>query len=156
MSDVAVGYAADADAEAWMELVELVRDAFPGLPPDEYRETLRRAIADGRALCAKGARDAKGGETLLGVLLLSHRHNGIGFLAVRPQARGRGVASALLRRMLEILPADEDVEVTTYREGDPLGVAPRALYRRFGFEEGELVVRYGYPCQRFVLRRGSV
>ena len=148
MSQVVVGYAVDADIEAWMALVELVREAFPGLELGGYRESLRRAVEDGRALCAKS------GEDLLGVLLLSDQHNGIGFLAVHPRSRGRGVASALVRRMLEVLPAGEDVHVTTYREGDPLGIAPRALYMRLGFEAGELVTRYGYPCQRFVLRRG--
>ena len=80
---------------------------------------------------------------------------GIGFLAVHPEARGRGVASALVRMMLDVLPADQDIFVTTYREDDPLGAAPRALYKRLGFEEAELVTRYGYPCQQFVLRRGS-
>lgn len=148
VNQVVVGYAVDADVEAWMELAERVRDAFPGLALDAYRETLRRAVEDGRALCAKD------GEALVGVLLLSDQHNGIGFLAVHPRNRGRGVASALVRRMLEVLPAGEDVHVTTYREGDPLGIAPRAFYKRLGFEEGELVTRYGYPCQRFVLRRG--
>ena len=102
-----------------------------------------------RALCAK---DASG---LLGVLVLSDQHNGIGFLAVHPEARGRGVASALVRMMLDVLPADQDIFVTTYREDDPLGAAPRALYKRLGFEEAELVTRYGYPCQQLVLRRGS-
>ena len=92
---------------------------------------------------------------LLGVLVLSDQHNGIGFLAVHPEARGRGVASALVRMMLDVLPADQDIFVTTYREDDPLGAAPRALYKRLGFEEAELVTRYGYPCQQFVLRRGS-
>ena len=146
--DCAVGYASEADIDAWMDLVALVRDAFPGLSLGEYRGNLRKAIAERRALCAK---DARG---LLGVLVLSDQHNGIGFLAVHPRSRGRGVASALVRRMLEVLPAGEDVHVTTYREGDPLGIAPRALYMRLGFEAGELVTRYGYPCQRFVLRRG--
>ena len=100
-------------------------------------------------LCAKEARG------LLGVLVLSDQHNGIGFLAVHPEVRGRGVASALVRMMLDVLPADQDIFVTTYREDDPLGAAPRALYKRLGFEEAELVTRYGYPCQQFVLRRGS-
>ncbi len=89
------------------------------------------------------------------MLVLSDQHNGIGFLAVHPEARGRGVASALVRMMLDVLPADQDIFVTTYREDDPLGAAPRALYKRLGFEEAELVTRYGYPCQQFVLRRGS-
>ena len=102
-------------------------------------------------ICGKPLRS--GG--LLGVLVLSDQHNGIGFLAVHPEARGRGVASALVRMMLDVLPADQDIFVTTYREDDPLGAAPRALYKRLGFEEAELVTRYGYPCQQFVLRRGS-
>lgn len=144
-----VGYASEADIDAWMALVALVRDAFPGLSLSEYRENLRKAISGRRALCAKG------GDALLGVLVLSDQHNGIGFLAVHPEARGRGVASALVRMMLDILPANQDVFVTTYREDDPLGEAPRALYKRLGFEEAELVTRYGYPCQQFVLRRGS-
>ena len=130
--ECAVGYASEADIDAWMDLVALVRDAFPGLSLGEYRGNLRKAIAERRALCAK---DARG---LLGVLVLSDQHNGIGFLAVHPEARGRGVASALVRMMLDVLPAD-----------------PRALYKRLGFEEAELVTRYGYPCQQFVLRRGS-
>ena len=144
-----VGYASEADIDAWMALVALVRDAFPGLSLSEYRETLRKAVSERRALCAKD------GGALLGVLVLSDQHNGIGFLAVHPEARGRGVASALVRKMLEVLPADQDVFVTTYREDDPLGEAPRALYKRLGFEEAGLVTRYGYPCQQFVLRRGS-
>lgn len=144
-----VGYASEADIDAWMALVALVRDAFPGLSLSEYRENLQKAVSERRALCAKD------GGALLGVLVLSDQHNGIGFLAVHPEARGRGVASALVRKMLEVLPADQDVFVTTYREDDPLGEAPRALYKRLGFEEAGLVTRYGYPCQQFVLRRGS-
>ena len=88
--ECAVGYASEADIDAWMDLVALVRDAFPGLSLGEYRGNLRKAIAERR-----------------------------------------------------------------YREDDPLGAAPRALYKRLGFEEAELVTRYGYPCQQFVLRRGS-
>ena len=90
--ECAVGYASEADIDAWMDLVALVRDAFPGLSLGEYRGNLRKAIAERRALCAK---DARG---LLGVLVLSDQHNGIGFLAVHPEARGRGVASALVRK----------------------------------------------------------
>ena len=63
--ECAVGYASEADIDAWMDLVALVRDAFPGLSLGEYRGNLRKAIAERRALCAK---DTSG---LLGVLVLS-------------------------------------------------------------------------------------
>ena len=77
--ECAVGYASEADIDAWMDLVALVRDAFPGLSLGEYRGNLRKAIAERRALCAK---DARG---LLGVLVLSDQHKGIGFLADAPR-----------------------------------------------------------------------
>lgn len=83
--ECAVGYASEADIDAWMDLVALVRDAFPGLSLGEYRGNLRKAIAERRALCAK---DARG---LLGVLVLSDQHNGIGFLAVHLR-RGGGAS----------------------------------------------------------------
>lgn len=39
----------------------------------------------------------------------------------------------------------------TFRENDVKGIAPRKLYKKFGFEEDELVEEFGYPNQRFVL-----
>lgn len=122
----------------WLLLSGMPSPAVARRVPGEPAESHCGAAA----LCAK---DARG---LLGVLVLSDQHKGIGFLAVHPEARGRGVASALVRMMLDVLPADQDIFVTTYREDDPLGAAPRALYKRLGFEEAELVTRYGYPCQQ--------
>lgn len=39
----------------------------------------------------------------------------------------------------------------TFRENDVKGTAPRKLYKKYGFEEGELIEEFGYPNQRFVL-----
>lgn len=39
----------------------------------------------------------------------------------------------------------------TFRENDDKGIAPRALYSKFGFQEGELTEEFGYPNQVFVL-----
>ena len=41
--------------------------------------------------------------------------------------------------------------MSTFRENDVKGIAPRKLYKKFGFEEGELIEEFGYPNQRFVL-----
>ena len=65
--------------------------------------------------------------------------------------RRRGVASALVSRMLVLMPAG-DVSVTTFRAGDAKGAAPRALYARFGFEPAEELMEFDYPVQRMVLR----
>ena len=57
----------------------------------------------------------------------------------------------LLREAIDKLDRDKDITVSTFRENDVKGIAPRKLYKKFGFEEGELIEEFGYPNQRFVL-----
>ena len=133
------------DRAKWLELVCEVKDSFPGLEMESYTATLARNIARGTALCAFE------GEELAGILLFSPRQRCLSCMAVRPGMRRRGVASALVRRMLVLMPAG-DVSVTTFRAGDAKGAAPRALYARFGFEPAEELMEFDYPVQRMVLR----
>ena len=90
---------------------------------------------------------------MIGVLLLSKKHNMICCLAVRPAFRKRGIASMLMEKALSALDPERDVVVSTFREGDSKGIAARALYQKFGFEEGELTEEFGYPSQVLTLRR---
>jgi GNAT superfamily N-acetyltransferase len=140
-----------ADLEAWMALVCLVRDNFPGLDTAEqlggYRRTVEKNIARGTALCV-----TRGAE-IVGILLYSLHSRCLSCMAVHPGHRRKGLASAMIERMLAAFPPGVDVSVTTFREEDAKGPAPRALYRRFGFEPGELITEFGYPHQRFVLHR---
>lgn len=103
-------------------------------------------MGEHRALCVKD------GDKVIGVLLLSKKHNKICCLAVDPAHRRNGIASALLEKALSELDSSREITVTTFRENDEKGTAPRALYKRFGFEEGKLLVEFGYPVQEFVLR----
>lgn len=100
---------------------------------------------DKRALCVKNEQD------IVGVLLYSRKHNMICCLAVDPAYRKRGIASLLLKEALDKLDRDKDITVSTFRKNDFKGIAPRKLYKKFGFEEGELIEEFGYPNQRFVL-----
>ena len=100
---------------------------------------------DKRALCVKNEQD------IVGVLLYSRKHNMICCLAVDPAYRKREIASILLKEALDKLDRDKDITVSTFRENDVKGIAPRKLYKKFGFEEGELIEEFGYPNQRFVL-----
>jgi hypothetical protein len=59
----------------------------------------------------------------------------------------------MIEKMLTLLPRDVDICVTTFRAGDEKGAAPRLLYRKFGFTEGELLEEFSYPVQRFILHR---
>lgn len=143
-------YGSLRDIESWMELVRAVSWNFPGLETQEaledHRQTVLRFMVEKRALCVKD------GEKAIGVLLLSRKHNMICCLAVDPAYRRKGIASALLEKALSELDRSMDITVTTFRENDEKGVAPRALYKRFGFTEGKLLVEFGYPVQEFVLK----
>lgn len=145
-----VEYGTLQDIESWMELVKEVRWNFPGLETQEaledHRQTVLRFMGEQRALCVKD------GDKVISVLLLSKTHNMICCLAVDPAYRRNGIASALLKKAFAELNRSKDITVTTFRENDEKGVAPRALYKRFGFAEGKLLVEFGYPVQEFVLK----
>lgn len=138
------------DIDTWMELVEKIRWNFPGLETpeklEEYRETVLRFMDKEQALCVKE------GSKVIGVLLFSKGRNMICCLGVSPDYRRRGIASKLLKKALENLNRTKEITVSTFREEDEKGTAPRALYKKFGFVEDELTEELGYPNQRFVLR----
>ncbi len=145
--EVCFGQADELDL--WMRLVQRVRLNFPGLETDEgleeHRQTVLKFMNKRQALCAK--QDG----SILGVLLFSRSRNMLCCLAVAPEHRRRGVATALLQKALGEMDRRRDITVSTFRDGDEKGDAPRALYKRFGFVEGELTVEFGYPNQVFVL-----
>ena len=147
---MAVQYGTLQDIDSWMQLVQRVRWNFPGLETaaalDDHRKTVLRFMSENRALCVKDA------EKVIGVLLLSKKHNMICCLAVAPEYRRNGIASALLEKALAELDSSRDITVTTFRDNDEKGIAPRALYKRFGFAEEKLMIENDYPVQRFVLR----
>ena len=145
-----VEYGTSMAIESWMELVKLVSWNFPGLETEsdieDHRKTVLRFMGENRALCVKET------DKVVGVLLISKKHNMICCLAVAPEYRRKGIASALLEKALSELDRSNDITVTTFRDNDEKGIAPRALYKRFGFAEEKLMVENDYPVQRFVLR----
>lgn len=137
------------DISSWMELVNMVSWNFPGLESEdavcEHERTVLKFMKDQRALCVKD------GDKVIGVLLFSKKYNMICCLAVHPDYRNRGIGSKLLETALENLDRTKDITVSTFREDDVKGIAPRSLYKKFGFTEDELIEEFGYPNQRFVL-----
>lgn len=142
-----IGTAEMEDLPAWMELVMEMEEYFPGLESNSYRETVISNIHRGSALCAKVE------NQLVGILLYCTKSNCLSQMAVHPSWRNHGIGSAMVRWMLNKLDPMRNVSVTTYRAEDRKGAAARAFYRKMGFEEGELLIEYGYPVQRFILRR---
>lgn len=142
-------YGMPSDIESWMKLVNQVRWNFPGLETkaglDEHKNTVLRFMQEKRALCVKQK------DNVIGVLLFSKKHNMICCLAVSPQHRKNGIAAIMLARAIELLDDSRGIIVSTFREDDEKGTAPRALYKKFGFAEGELIEEFGYPHQKFIL-----
>ena len=140
-----ISHAEKTDINEWMKLVDVVKNDFTGLIKEEYEKILLDNIEAKTALCAKNK------DVIIGILLFSVEENILSFLAVHPEYRGIGTATALIRNMVKKFPKNSNIWVTTYREGDTKGEAARILYKKCGFEEGELIEEFDYPCQKFVL-----
>lgn len=141
------------DIGQWMRLVNEVRGIFPGLESESAIEEHKRAVLE--FITENGTLCAKDGAEIVGVLLFSKTHNMLCCLAVSPTHRRKGIAAALVSSALEMLDRKRDITVATFRADDPRGAAPRALYKKFGFAEDELVIEFGCPSQKFVLRGNS-
>lgn len=72
-------------------------------------------------------------------------------LAVSPEYRRRGVASMLMDEALCNLDRTKEIYVSTFRAGDEKGLAPRALYEKYGFVADALIEEMNYPNQKYVL-----
>ncbi|MDY2969666.1 MAG: GNAT family N-acetyltransferase [Butyricicoccus pullicaecorum] len=139
------------DIDAWMELVERVKDSFPGLETQEtldaHKTTVLHFMENASAICAVTA------DHIAGTLLFSKEDGMLCFLAVDPVHRRQHIAQQMISFMLTQMDAHKDITVSTYREGDPNGIAARALYKSLGFSAGKLTEEFGYPVQEFILKR---
>ena len=142
-------YAIPEDIENWMRLVKRISWNFPGLESqeklDEYKATVLRFVEKRQAICVKA------GDEIVGVMLFSRGHNMICCLGVSPDYRRRGIASMLMDEALRSLDRTGEISVCTFRAEDEKGVAPRALYEKYGFMEDALVEELGYPNQKYIL-----
>jgi Acetyltransferases len=136
-----IGFAQNKDINSWMELVERVKDSFPGLDMEEYKKGLSLRIS------GKGALAAVESGRVVGALLFSGETKELEFLAVHPDFRQKGTAAALIRHLFSLFPKGSRFSVITYRENDPQGKAARELYRSIGFIPGRLLTVFDYPCQ---------
>ena len=142
-----ITYATGADISEWMKLVHLVIDGFPHLDEKQYLVQLQKCIRNRRALILKD------GENAAGIMAFHEKTGSIDFLGVHPQYRKKGVAKAFCEKALHELADTEAITVTTFREGDKADTGYRQTFKNLGFTEAELLVEFGYPTQRFILRK---
>ena len=142
-------YGIPDDIEKWMELITDVRWNFPGLETqeklNEHKTTVLKFMNKRQAVCVK--EEAK----IVGVILFSRKHNMICCLAVAPPYRRCGVATMLMNEALANLDRTKEITVSTFRADDEKGIAPRVLYEKFGFVADELIEKFNYPNQKFIL-----
>ncbi|RMD04184.1 GNAT family N-acetyltransferase [Clostridium autoethanogenum] len=142
MKVVKVDYADNCDFQSWIDLLELVKESFPGLDLKEYKNVLHQSILNQEALIAKNDK----GE-LVGELIFSRKNCELAFLAIHPRHRKKGIATNLIQHMFDLFPKGTNLKVITYREGDVKGIAARKLYQSIGFIEGKFITVFNYPCQ---------
>lgn len=146
-----IQFAQVQDIGSWLEMIEIVKSNFPGLETSDqlesYKQMVIKNINRQTAICAKY--DSK----IVGVLLFSYNKNCLSCMAVHPSYRRKGIASNMIEKMLSLFPEDVDIWLTTFREDDEKGIAPRPLYKKFGFIADELIEEFNYPQQKFILHR---
>ena len=149
--EYSIQFAQVQDIDSWMKMIEIVKDQFPGLKTleqlESYRQTVIKNINRKTAICVKCF-----GE-VVGILIFSYNAKCLSCMAVHPDHRRKGIASEIITKMIELFPNDVDISVTTFIDGDTKGIAPRPLYKKFGFVEDELLEEFNYPHQKFILRR---
>lgn len=141
------------DISLWMELVDKVKDIFPGLETkeamDDHEKIVLQFIARDEALCAEV--DGK----IVGILLFSKEWNKLCFLAVDSNYRRQHVASRLVHRMYDYLDLSKDITLETHVEGVPEGIPARRFYENLGFKEGVIKEEFGSLVQEFILEKRS-
>lgn len=140
-------YALETDIPAWLELVHQAIDGFPYLKEAEYLKELETCIQKKQALIIRDD------DTVIGAMMFDKQVNCINFLAVHPQYRKCEIAKAFLQRLWYELSIDMPISITTFREGDKADLGYRETFKELGFAEAELLIEFGYPTQKFIIRK---
>ena len=111
-----------------------------------YLNEITKAIEEKRALILKE------GNILIGAMTFSMESGSIDFLGIHPQYRNQEIQKLFLEVLLEKHLQGKEISMTTYRAGDKADTGYREMLKNLGFAERELLIEYGYPTQRFVLK----
>lgn len=143
-----VRHAVPADVPSWLVLAERVTHLFGPMPG--IQSVIERGIVRGTALVTGPA-----GSISAGMLLSrDDKPHHISWLAVAPEARGRGLGTALVHAAIARWPTD-DIDVITFGPDVAGGEPARRLYSSAGFVLAGAAepAENGGSRQRFVLHR---
>ena len=140
-----------SDIRLWMNLVDKVKNLFPGLETKEavfeHEKTVLQFMAREEALCAET--DGK----IVGILLFSKEQNMLCFLAVDEDFRRQHIAYELVNRMYAYLDLSKNITLETHVEGVAQGIPARRFYKSLGFKEGIVKEEFASQVQEFILEK---
>lgn len=145
-----ITFATNHDIPEWIKLVRLAVDGFPHLDEVEHLEKLQEYISNRRALILKDA------DIAIGVMAFHEMTGSIDFLAAHPQYRKEGIVKAFCQKALHELVCASAISITTFREDDKADIGYRETFKNLGFAEAEMLVEFGYPTQRLILRKENL
>jgi ribosomal protein S18 acetylase RimI-like enzyme len=132
-----VKIASSNDLERWMEFVQTVQSEFHGLDlvnDEEYQAAVNKNIRRSTAIYVEN----KDTSEIIGALMYSPHSFHIGWLAVRPNHRRKGIGTALVRYMFALMRKDVPIRVNVFLETDPPGKVAHAFYMSLGFSPKEI------------------
>lgn len=135
--------AVKADLNNWIDLMRLVIDGYPFLDEADYCNAISKYIDDRHAIVLYDQ------DLLVGAMAFSVRPGSIDFLGIHPQYRKSCIQALFLKVLLTNYLPDQEISITTFREGDKADTGYRDMLKQLGFAERELLTEYGYPTQRF-------
>ena len=143
------------DLNRWLSFASTVTKDFYNidLPNDEkYRFVMIKNITRKTAIYVED--EAKENCPIIGAMTYSPNQNHISWLAVHPDYRNAGVASALMNSMSLELSGAKEIKVKTFHIDDMYGKAARSFYRKHGFIAGEILLddEFPHPVQVFTKR----
>lgn len=142
------------DFDRWLHFIEIVEPNFMDLSlskDEHFCSVIKKNIERETGLYVE---DEKG--HIIGGITYSTNQNHISWLAVHPSYRRHGIASALMRKVIEKLSYADEIRVKTFLKDDAYGTAARSFYKSHGFEPKEILPneeRFPHEVQLFVRKQ---
>ena len=121
-----------SDFDKWMKFTKTVQYEFHGIDlvnTNSYREAILKNIKRSTAIYVAEEKDS----SIIGGLIYSMNSNHIGWLAVNPQYRKKGIGTLLIKYVFKQFPKDTPIEVKTFLETDKSGLTAQSFYKSLGF-----------------------
>ncbi len=158
-----ISFATREDIPLWLDLVALTVDGYPHLDKAQYLGVLEKCIDEKRALILKGYNTCSNSkinednkidvssDIAIAAMAINYDTGSIDFFSIHPLYRKFGIAKLFLDKVMNELLINTPISITTFRDGDKADTGYRETYKQLGFAEGELLVEFGYPTQKFII-----